>query len=330
MVDVAVVGVGNMGYHHCRVYSCIPGARLVAVADADRERAQAAAKRFGCRHYGSCQDLLAWENVDAISIALPTSMHYRVARDTIAAGVHVLVEKPLAANVEEAQALLGASRERGVVLAVGHVERFNPAVQELKRRIDAGELGEITSIVAKRVGVLPPQVKDANVIVDLAVHDIDIIGYLLGAVPTEVHAAAGRALLSDRFDHAELLLKYGQIGCFVQVNWITPIKIRTLSITGNKGYAELNYVTQRLDIYQSNVERHYDDFGDFVYRFGTPQAVTIPIEPREPLLLELEAFVRTVEGQGADIATCEDGVRALMVAEQAVRQLENRDREAHL
>jgi len=175
--------------------------------------------------------------------------------------------------------------------------------------------------VAKRVGMLPPQVKDANVIVDLAVHDIDIIGYLLGGMPTEVYAAAGRALLSDRIDHAEIFLKYGEIGCFIQVNWITPLKIRMLSVTGDKGYAELNYVTQRLDIYQSNLERHFDNFGDFVVRFGTPQAITVPVARQEPLRLELESFLRAVEGKGPLMVSGEDGVRALKVAEWAMEQL---------
>lgn len=322
MTNVAVIGVGNMGYHHARNYSEIPGARLVAVADLSEERGRVVAERFGCRHYRGYDEMLALEKVDAVSIALPTSAHFAVAREVIAFGKHVLVEKPLAGSVEEAEALIDASHRKGTLLAVGHVERFNPAVQALKRCIDAGELGDITSVVAKRVGVLPPQVKDANVLVDLAVHDIDVIGYLLGTMPTEVRAAGGRALLSDRLDHAELFLKYGGIGCFVQVNWITPLKIRELSVTGNRGYAELNYVTQKLDLYQSNLERSYDDFGDFVLRFGVPESVTVPLKATEPLRLELEAFLRAVEGKGGQVVSGEDGLKALIVAEWATRQIE--------
>lgn len=327
MIRVAVIGVGNMGYHHARNYDSMAGAQLVAVAEADEERGRAAAERFGCHWYQRYQEMLQQEKIEAASIALPTSLHYSVALDVLDARIPVLVEKPLAASAAEAEALVAASRERGVVLMAGHVERFNPAVRELKRRLDAGELGDITSVVAKRVGVLPPQVEDANVIIDLAVHDIDIIGYLLGGMPTEVYAAAGRALLSDRLDHAELFLKYGQIGTFIQVNWITPLKIRMLSVTGTQGYAELNYVTQRLDIYQSNLERDYDDFGDFVLRFGTPRALTVPLTPLEPLRLELEAFLWAVEGKGPLEVSGEDGVRALRVAEWAMRQLAEQAKE---
>lgn len=322
MINVAVIGVGNIGYHHARNYAKIPNACLVAIADIDEERGRAVAARFGGHFYRRYQEMLEREKIDAVSIALPTSLHYQAALDVITGGVPVLVEKPLAASVAEAEALVNASRERGVILTVGHVERFNAAVQELKRRIDARALGDITSVVAKRVGMLPPQVKDANVIVDQAVHDIDIIGYLLGKMPTEVYATAGRAVLSDRLDHAELFLKYEEIGCFIQVNWITPLKIRTLSVTGNEGYAELNYVTQKLDIYQSNLERHFDDFGEFVVRFGTPQAMTVPIMAQEPLRLELEAFLRAVEGKSPVVVSGEDGVKALKIAEWAIQQLE--------
>lgn len=326
MPRVGVIGVGNMGYHHARNYAEIPNAQLVAVADPNEERGRSVAERFSCRFFRSFEQMLEKEAIEAVSIVLPTNLHYQVARQVIAAGIPALVEKPLAATVAEAEALTAAARERGVLLAVGHIERFNPAVQELRRRLDAGELGAVRSVVAKRVGVLPPQVKDANVIVDLAVHDIDVIGYLLGSAPTEVYAAGGRALLSDRLDDAEIFLKYGDIGCFIQVNWITPLKIRTLSVTGSAGYAELNYVTQKLEIYQSNVERHFDDFGDFVIRFGTPRTVTVPITAREPLRLELEAFLQAVEGKSANIVSGEEGTEALVVAYRALEALKQTER----
>ncbi|MBI2953251.1 MAG: Gfo/Idh/MocA family oxidoreductase [Chloroflexi bacterium] len=318
---MAVIGVGNIGYHHARNYSEIPDATLIAVADLDAKRGQAAAERFGCQFYERYEEMLEHERIEAVSIALPTGLHYRVALDVIGAGVATLVERPIASTVEEARTLVAVSREMNTVLAVGHIERFNPAVRELKRRIDAGELGDVTSVVAKRVGMLPPQVKDANVIVDLGVHDIDIINYLLGKLPTAVSATGGRALLSDRFDHAELFLKYDNIGCYIQVNWITPLKIRTLSVTGARGYAELNYITQKLDIYQTNLERHFDDFGDFVLRFGNPQTIAVPLVQEEPLRLELQSFLQTVQGLDSAVVTGEEGVEALIVAEWAMRQM---------
>jgi UDP-N-acetylglucosamine 3-dehydrogenase len=237
--------------------------------------------------------------------------------DTLSARVHTLVEKPIARSIDQASELIEASHEYDVRLAVGHVERFNPAVQELKRRMKAGELGIISSLVARRVGVMPPRIKDVNVILDLAVHDIDVAMYLLDQEPSAVAASGGSALLSNnRLDHSEIFLEFGSIGCFIQANWITPIKIRTLSVTGDAGHAELNYVTQRLEIFQSNLERHFGDFGDFVVRFGTPQTIAADITPQEPLRLELKSFLDAVEGKGSVIVTGEEGMRALEVAER--------------
>ena len=179
-----------------------------------------------------------------MSVATPTITHRQIAGELLDAGRHVLVEKPIASTVEAAEELCARAAAQGVVLAVGHVERFNPAVQELKRRLDAGMLGAPLSLVARRVGNMPPQIKDADVIVDLAVHDIDIFRYLLGADrPDEIFASAGRAIVTDRFDFADIVLRFGEVTCFLQVNWLTPVKIRALALTGTNGYAEVEYVT---------------------------------------------------------------------------------------
>lgn len=318
---VGVIGVGNMGLHHARVYSQLDNVELCAVADFDTTRAQEVAARFNATAYTNYLDMLDGQALDAVTIAVPTSKHRQVAEKVIARGIHLLIEKPLAAGVAEADEIASAASRAGLYLTVGHIERFNPAVQELRRRVVNGSLGDITSVVARRVGVMPPQVKDANVIIDLAVHDLDILNYFFGALPDHVTANAGHALLTNRFDHAEIFLRYGQVGCFVQVNWITPLKIRTLSVTGNAGHAELNYVTQKLEIFASTHERTYDDFGDFVIRFGEARKAVIELEMREPLQVELENFVNVIRGQAAPIVTGQDGVNALRVAAQVLDSL---------
>ncbi len=316
---VGVIGVGVMGIHHARNYACLPNAELVAVADISSNLAQSVAERFHCRPYTDYREMLVCERPEAVSIAVPTSCHYQVGMDAIHAGAHVLMEKPIASNSQAAIELVKEAHARGLVLAVGHIERFNPAVQELKRRMEIGDLGNISSIVARRVGVMPPRIKDVNVILDLAVHDIDIACYLLGCEPSQVAAGAGSALLSNnRYDHTEIFLKFGMIGCFIQANWITPIKIRTLSVTGDAGHAELNYVTQHLEIFQDTLDRQFDDFGDFVVRFGTPQSISVEITPREPLQLELENFLLAVEGKPSCSVNGEEAIRALSVAESVL------------
>lgn len=324
MTRVAVIGVGVMGVHHARVYSALDNVELCAVADADAERARAAAARFGVRAYGDYRAMLAQEQLDAVTVAVPTREHFGVTRSAIEQGVNVLVEKPLASTVREAEQIVAAADAAGVTLAVGHIERFNPAVQELRRRVAAGALGEISSVVAKRVGVMPPRVQDADVVIDLAVHDIDVLNYFFGELPRVLGATGGHALLARRYDHAEIFLRYGQVGCFVQVNWITPLKIRTLSVTGDAGHAELDYVTQELEIYESAVAREYNDFGDFVVRFGKARRTRVPVAVREPLQLELENFMAAVRGERSHIVTGEDGINALRVA---ARVLECMNRE---
>ncbi len=319
---VGVIGVGAMGLHHARNYAELPRAELAAIADTDAARVNQVAVRFNCRAYTDYREMIKQEHLDAISIAVPTTLHYRIAMDAIHAGIHVLLEKPIANTLEQAQELTAASHANGVFLQIGHVERFNPAVQELKRRMQAGELGKVSSIIARRVGVMPPRVKDVDVILDLAVHDIDVVRYLLDQEPIEVRATAGSALLShNRNDHSEIFLAFNGVTCFLQSNWITPIKIRTLSVTSDVAHVELNYVTQRLDIFQSTLQHTYDDFGDFVVRFGTPQTIAVDSTPQEPLRLQLKSFLQAIAGQEPVIVTGEEAIRTLQVVERVKNSL---------
>jgi UDP-N-acetylglucosamine 3-dehydrogenase len=225
---VAVVGAGNMGRHHARNYHDFAQADLRAIVDTDLKRAEALALRHACRAFASVEELLAEEpEVRAVSVVTPTATHVGVSSTLLSAGKHVLVEKPIAASVEEADAMIALAEEHDVVLAVGHVERFNPAVRELKRLVERGDMGQIVSVVARRVGVMPPQVRDANVILDLAIHDIDVFRYLLGAdAPTEVFCNAGRVNGGDLYDFADVFLRFDRVACLLQVNWVTPVKIR--------------------------------------------------------------------------------------------------------
>ena len=167
--------------------------------------------------------------------------------------------------------------------------------------------------MCRRVGVIPPKVKDTNVIIDLAVHDIDIFNYLLNKKPSKLFGLLGNSLISNG-DYADLLLKYGNTNAFIQVNWVTPIKIRLLNVTGSRGYAELNYITQELDVYKSNYAKDYDDFGDFIIKFGKPTKVNMEIKKEEPLKVELQSFLNCIkEGKEFPIKG-EDAFEALRIA----------------
>ena len=320
MVRVGVIGLGNMGKHHARNYFNIENVELVAVCDLNTELADLTAKKFSCKAYYDYKKMLEDEQIDAVSIAVPTSFHKEVSIYCIEKKIDVLIEKPIAACVEDAKEIILKAQENGVILQVGHVERFNPAVQKLKEIILQGRLGEVTSIIARRVGAVPVQVRDTNVIIDLAVHDIDIINYLHGSTPDKIMSNIGKAMIEEREDYAEIFLKYGKKSGFIQVNWITPLKIRNLTVTGSKGYAELDYVSQELLIYESNYTKEMvDEYGDYVIKYGIPDKTQVGVEKAEPLYLELSSFINCVQTRSQPLVDGEKGLQALKIALEVLR-----------
>lgn len=314
-VPAAVVGAGNMGRHHARNYHDLASSELRAIVDADVEHARRLGEHYGVPGYATVAELLEREpDVEAVSVATPTTNHFETASALLHAGKHVLVEKPITPTLNEADELIALARERSLVLAVGHVERFNPAVRELKNRIDGGAVGSILSLNARRVGVMPPQIKDANVIVDLAVHDVDIFRYLLDAArPAELHVSAGRAIAEDRFDFADVFLRFDGVACFLQVNWITPVKIRSLSVTGTKAYAEVEYVTRRLDVYSALPIHEVETFADLErYSEQPPERIELP--HLEPLAVELTEFLRAVRGEPGEIVSGAEAKASMEIA----------------
>jgi len=318
-IPVAVVGVGVMGANHARVYAESPRAELVGVVDADPKQAAAVAARLGCAHYASVEQLLQHAAVRAVSVVTPTALHAEVAAQLLRAGIDVLVEKPLAPNRAEVLALCELARDRQRVLMVGHIERFNPAVRALRARIAEGAFGEVTSIITRRVGLAPLRIKDADVITDLAVHDIDVANFLLGRSPVDVYARGGRGVLADRTDYAELFLNYGTANVIISVNWLTPIKIRKLSITGTRGYGELDFVRQELLLYQPPAADTFDGFSDFLQKYGQDRVHRVAIEVSEPLRAELDHFLDCVERRGTPEVGCAEALAVLDVLEQGAR-----------
>ena len=322
-INVAVIGVGNMGKHHTRVYSELEEANLVAISEVNEREGKRIAEEYNCHFYKDYKDMLEKEKIDAVSIASPTSLHKNIALHCIVSGKHILIEKPIASSWEDGETIVQEAKKQNVILTVGHVERFNPAVQRLKEMICKGRFGKIISIDAKRVGIFPPQIKDADVIIDLAVHDIDVCNFLLGKRPHRVYAKAGKALHSERSDFTSILLEYNDINVLIQANWITPVKIRELTITGTKGYAELDYITQKLKVYESVYEKKFDSFGDFVIKFGEPGIKDIRVKTVEPLKAELEHFVSCVRDEGSPLVSGGEALWALKIALTAIDSYNN-------
>jgi len=245
-VRTAVIGVGAMGRHHARLYHDLSGSELIAIVDADGATAKAAARRYGVKFYTDYRAMLEAEDVAAVSIAVPTTLHREVASEAIQRGIHILIEKPIAASVADGQAIVDQARAQGVTCMVGHVERYNPAVVELKRRLDQGELGRIFEIVARRKGPFPVRVRDVGVVIDLAAHDLDIMWYLTGAEVTRVYAETAQRVHESCEDMLSGLLRFsdGTVGV-LDINWLTPTKIRELSVIGERGMFQVNYAAWR-------------------------------------------------------------------------------------
>ena len=313
-VRACVIGVGRMGANHARCLYELPEAQLLAIADASDERVAELSSRFECRGYTDHREMLAEERPDAVVVAVPTPMHAQVAFDVIGAGCHVLIEKPLAEDADQARQIIDFAREKGVRLAVGHVERFNPAVRKLKEIMAEGQLGRILSISTRRVGLPSPHFRETNVVVDLAVHDLDVIRFLLGETPRVLSSVTGRLSLGPSEDYADILLLTGDVPCVIQVNWVTPIKVRTLSVVGDAGYAELNYITQTIDLYRHQATEPNPSYAELVERFGQPERETIHRAGEEPLKAELKSFFRAIESGEEPEAGGEAGLAALELA----------------
>ncbi|UCC13000.1 MAG: Gfo/Idh/MocA family oxidoreductase [candidate division WOR-3 bacterium] len=318
-LNCAVIGVGNMGRHHARVYAEMKNVNLVAIADVHGKSVHGIAGKYKCEYYKDYRRMLDTEKPDAVTVAVPTSLHREVALACIDRHIPVLIEKPIAESIRSAKDIINRGKAKKVPVCIGHVERFNPVIQKLKQLIVQRRFGHIISIGSKRVGLFPPQVLDTDVIIDLAVHDIDICNYLLGLQPTTVNARAGKALNNKMYDYADILLGYNGIDVHIQVNWITPVKVRQLSLTGTKGYAELNYLNQTLRIYKSSYKKKIDSYGEYVVRFGSPQTKELSLTGKEPLKLELQNFIEHIKYGNSNIVTAGDGLAALEIALKAIR-----------
>lgn len=280
---VAVIGVGNMGKNHLRIYSEIPFVQVVAISDLNSALLEALVEKCRVNTYLNFRKMLDSENIDIVSICVPTSKHYEIAKECIERGINVLLEKPIADDIYQAQNFLDFAEKNNVKFLVGHIERFNPMVSRIKKIVEQGQIGKIIAMIARRVGRFPPQIQDADVAIDLAIHDIDICNYLLGKLPIEVRKNGQRNLTKNREDSVEFFLRYDSgASTYIQANWVTPVKIRKLIITGEKGYLEADYVSQEIELYENRGA-------------GEVHVIKIVSDKKEPLREELLYFIDCVE-----------------------------------
>ena len=312
---IGLIGVGMMGRHHARVLRDLPGLDLVAVADAGGDPHRAAGE---LPLLDSVEELIA-TGLDMAVVAVPTGLHEQVGVALAEAGVHTLIEKPIAYDVAQGRNLVAAFESRGLVGAVGHIERFNPALQQLRTRLAAGDLGEVYQIATRRQGPFPSRVADVGVVKDLATHDIDLTTWLTGSDYASV--AALTTARSGR-PHEDMVSATGRLtnGTIANhlVNWLSPMKERVTVVTGEKGAFVADTVHTDLTFYENGtVATEWEPIAAF-RGVAEGNVTRLAIAKPEPLRTELEAFRDAVMGASNDLVTMRDGLAALVTAEGAL------------
>jgi UDP-N-acetylglucosamine 3-dehydrogenase len=295
---VGVVGVGVMGSNHARVLSDMAVVELVGIADPDVKQRDFVARTLGCAAFADMDGLLR-EGVDAITIAAPTHLHHDLALECISHGVHVLVEKPIAPSVEEGRAIVATARRAGVTLMVGHVERFNPAVESIKRAIKDQD---ILSIAITRVGPFPPRMSNVGVVIDLAVHDIDLIRWFTDSEIVEIQPQLSSAV-AEREDIALLQFRTASgVLAHINTNWLTPFKARTIHVATRDKYLIADLLTMQVT----------ECFG--FQADGSYSMRHLSVGYAEPLRSELLAFIESIRSGRVPAVTGEEGVASLEIA----------------
>jgi UDP-N-acetylglucosamine 3-dehydrogenase len=311
-----VVGLGIMGGHHLRTLASLPSAAVVGGVDPDEERCAAAASAWpGLRTFDSLESALAATEPDFACIAAPVTMLRELAGAAIDAGVAVLVEKPLASTEQEALELMWAAEQQDVLLATGLVERFNPAVVALKERLATGQVGGVYQIHARRLSPHPLRTSMSGVALDLATHDLDIVRYLTGSEIDRVYAETASRTPGGRDDLVSVSLRMDSgITGVLETNWLTPTKVRQLSVTAEGGMYVVDYLSQDLTFFEN--PRHAIEWEALGVIRGTGEGdmTRYALSRKEPLRVEWESFLATLGGDRAGIATGWDGLAALSAA----------------
>jgi UDP-N-acetylglucosamine 3-dehydrogenase len=318
-----VIGLGMMGRNHVRVWDeAVEDVDLVAVADPDPKAVERATAGRRARGFDDVDRMLAEEELDLVSIVAPTSLHLPVTLAALRAGANVLVEKPIAATRDEASEMIEAATAAGRMLTVGHIERFNPAIRELRRRLTDGELGRIFQIKATRLGPFPARIRDVGVVVDLAPHDLDVMRYLVDSEPIRLYAETERRIHTLHEDLFNGVIKFanGVVGV-LDINWLTPTKQRSLTVTGERGMFLADYIAQDLVLFANPdaTETWVNaGAGALVTSVAEGEMTRYSIHRQEPLAVELDEFARAVRDDAPPPVAPRDALIALLLARTMV------------
>ncbi|KGG13090.1 putative oxidoreductase [Prochlorococcus sp. MIT 0601] len=309
-VKVGVIGIGNMGWHHARVLSLLKDAELIGVADLDPDRGQLATEQFNCAWYKDYKDLLS--DVEAVCIAVPTLLHHEVGLNCLQAGKHVLIEKPIAASQFEASDLIAASNKANCLLQVGHIERFNPAFKELTKVVTNEE---VVVLEARRHSPNADRANDVSVVLDLMIHDLDLVLELANAPVVRLAAVGGCSSDDGPMDYVNATLGFSNgVVASLTSSKMSHRKIRSLSAHCKKSLVETDFLNHTLHIHRRSHEWYSADHGELLYRNDgfIEEVSTTSIEP---LYAELEHFLQCVRGLEKPAVDGLQASRALVLAD---------------
>ncbi|MBI4978155.1 MAG: Gfo/Idh/MocA family oxidoreductase [Spirochaetes bacterium] len=311
---LGVIGVGHMGKYHVNVIKQLSSAELAGVFDTNKDERTAVAKKYNTTAFKSVEDTLA--NVDGVIIAVPTKYHFDAALAALKANVHVLVEKPMTPTVDEAKALAAEAKKRSLILQVGHVERFNGAVQELRNVVRAPRL-----IETRRLSPFNPRIKDVGVVLDLMIHDIDIVLNLVNRPLTHL-SAAGTRVFSQHEDVASATLTFDN-GCVavITASRATQEKIRTLAISEEKDYIILNYTTQEMEIHRQSSSESVVKLNDGISYRQESIVERVFTHRENALKLEVEHFVNCARGTAVPLVDVMNDVRTLEITHDILTKI---------
>ncbi len=330
-LGIGVVGCGRWGPNHIRTFHSVAGCEVRWAADLSEERRLAVQRQFpGVRMTSNVSELVEAEDVDAVVIATPTCSHHALGKQALAAGKHVLCEKPLTVEVDESLELLDLAKTNGLTLMVGHIFMYNPGVIYLKRKIDEGVLGRVFYMDAVRTNLGPIR-QDVGAVYDLASHDVSIFNFLLGAEPCQVSAVGGSYIQRDHEDMAFLTLGYPSGAmCHVHVSWLNPRKVRQLTVVGNKKMAVWDDMQplESIRLYDKGLEERpsYDTFGQFQMILRDAD-ITIPrIEMFEPMRRQAEHFVDCIRDGRQPLSDGRNGLSVVRALNAALESMQHQGR----
>jgi UDP-N-acetylglucosamine 3-dehydrogenase len=301
-LGVAVIGTGFWGKNHARVYKELASTELVAICDVNAERAKSVADQFGVKAYTDSTRMLKNKEVEAVSICTWSTVLAKEALKALKAGKHVLVEKPMASDTKKAEKLLETAEKNDLHLTVGFLMRFIPGMLHIREAVENKKIGELVCATAKRVSQWPERIGDVGVVKDTAIHDIDVMRYIADEDPITVYAKTGSMRHRKFEDYAQIMLTYKDgKSAFIESNWLTPYKTRTLTVTGSDAIMRLDYITQELWIEE------------------TKETLQPRYPWQEPLKLELQHFAECITEKKKPLITAADGLKALQIAEAALQ-----------